>query len=94
MIEMRDLFTKDEIFKERRAAGACLERVLIVVYRRTLISGQSLTDTVLRITLQIVDFVSFVGRLRKFELRYLLHDAFLHDLSLSLFPLEFVSVPS
>jgi hypothetical protein len=40
VIEMRDLFAKDEILQKRRAARIGPERVLIIGKRDTLVRGQ------------------------------------------------------
>ena len=46
VIEMRDLLTQDEIFKQRRPAQAGFERVLVVGDRHALIGGQRLIGIV------------------------------------------------
>ena len=46
VIEMRDLFAQDEIFQQRRAANAGLERILVVADRHALIRGQPLAGRI------------------------------------------------
>ena len=40
MIEVLDLFTQNEIFKQRRAASTCFERILVIGNTGALISGE------------------------------------------------------
>ena len=49
VVEMRDLFTQDEILQQGRAAIACFEGVLIVVDAETLIGGEKLVGRILSI---------------------------------------------
>ncbi|MNC49307.1 hypothetical protein D3C75_984780 [compost metagenome] len=46
MVKMRDLFTHDEIFQQRRPTGACFQGVLIVCHLHALIGTQGLTGGV------------------------------------------------
>ena len=45
MVEMRDLLAQDEIFEQRRAARAALQRILVVGDRRSLVGREPLVRT-------------------------------------------------
>jgi len=46
MVKMRDLFTHDEIFQQRRPSRADLQAVLVVGNLHTLVSAQGLASGV------------------------------------------------
>ena len=63
MVEVGDLLAKDEVFEERAAALACLERVLIVVDPETLICRQVLSFRILAERVQVMHLRVPVSRL-------------------------------
>src|SRR5687768_6780873 len=45
MVEMRDLLTQHEIFKQGRTARPALQRILVVAYNNSLIGGELAAGT-------------------------------------------------
>ncbi len=65
MIEVRDLFTHDEIFQQRRTARTGAQRVLIVGDARALVGRKGAIGAVFAICFELVKFG--VMRLRGFQ---------------------------
>jgi hypothetical protein len=63
--EVRDLLAKNEVFEERRAAGAGLQGVLVVVDPERLVRRQKLPHPVLAEGLQRLELVVGLGRLSR-----------------------------